>query len=166
MPESVAYQRCFTPVSFSCSDMQTLVLLNFDLLNNIRVKLLHRLCGAWASCVTLTQPLTKKSRVFLISIMSCWWRGWVPAEYRHGAFHSSLSLLDSAFEKVEAVAHQRPEVTAAGYIYDTLREWKCVWSWHPQRIWCQNRYCLIKFFRCCCSRSAMPPLFYVEIMKA
>lgn len=29
--------------------MQTLMLLNVDLLNNTRVKLLHRLCGAWAS---------------------------------------------------------------------------------------------------------------------
>lgn len=34
--------------------MQTLMLLNFDLLNDTKVKLLHRPFGARALCVTLT----------------------------------------------------------------------------------------------------------------
>lgn len=95
----------------------------------VTLKLLHRFCVTWAWCVALTQVLFALYQAE---------RGRVPAAYRGGTIHSPPPPLYSTLEKVEAAAHRRPVVTAAGYVYDTLGQWKRVWSWYLRGIWCQN----------------------------
>lgn len=91
---------------------------------------------------TAAQVLCHMSLVFRVDTSPiCIISGWKrtgPCCMQKRNYSLTTFPLYSTLEKVEAAVHRQPEVTAAGYIYDTLREWKRVWSWRPRGIWCQK----------------------------